>query len=102
MNDPDAIAGVNVGGTTTSVVLGTRDGEIRARRAWPTQAQNGEGLFQAIVAAVRDLAPHATCAGVAIGGPMDARSGTVLAPPHLPGMHGFPLAARLRDALRVR
>jgi glucokinase len=30
---------------------------------------------------------------------MDARSGTVISPPHLPGMHGFPLAERLREAL---
>jgi glucokinase len=91
--------GVNVGGTTTSVVLGNADGAIRERRAWPTQTADGEALFAAIVAAVREIAPDAEVAGVAIGGPMDARTGTVIAPPHLPGMHGFPLAARLSEAL---
>lgn len=94
-----ALAGVNVGGTTTSVVLGTRDGAILERRAWPTQTRDGEALFAAIVAAVRDVALDAPVIGVAIGGPMDARTGTVLSPPHLPGMHGFPLAARLCEAL---
>ena len=27
---------------------------------------------------------------------MDARTGVVIAPPHLPGMHGFRLGERLR------
>jgi len=94
------LAGVNVGGTTTSVVLGDAAGAVYARREWPTQARDGEALFAAIVDAVHALAPDATSAGVAIGGPMDARTGTVLAPPHLPGMHRFPLRARLQDALR--
>ena len=78
---------------------GTGDGVVLGRRAWPTQARDGETLFGAIVDAVRELAPDARTIGVAIGGPMDARTGTVLSPPHLPGMHGFPLAARLRETL---
>ena len=90
------LAGVNVGGTTTSVVLGTADGAVLAQRAWPTQTREGEVLFDAIVAALSEIAPEAPSIGVAIGGPMDARTGTVISPPHLPGMHGFPLAARLR------
>ena len=90
---------MNVGGTTTSVVLGTASGEILARRAWPTQANDGEALFAALVLAIRDVAPDAQTIGVAIGGPMDAVTGTVISPPHLPGMHGFSLAARLRAAL---
>jgi glucokinase len=94
----DTLAGVNVGGTTTSVVLGTADGTIVARLAWPTQTHDGEALFAAIVAVIADIAPSAVAIGVAIGGPMDARTGTVISPPHLPGMHGFPLAARLREA----
>ncbi|MDB5029186.1 MAG: glk [Candidatus Eremiobacteraeota bacterium] len=92
------LAGVNIGGTSTSVVFGTSAGEILARRSWATQTRDGEALFDAIVAAIADVAPYATAIGVAIGGPMDARTGTVLSPPHLPGMHGFPLAARLRAA----
>jgi glucokinase len=95
----ETIAGVNVGGTTTSVVLGTRDGAIRDKRAWPTQTRDGEALFGAIAGTLREVAPDAAAIGVAVGGPMDARTGTVLAPPHLPGLHGFPIAARLRAAL---
>jgi len=97
---PEVLAGINVGGTTASVVLGDTDGRVLARRAWPTQADDGEALFAAIVAAVGEVAPDAASVGVAVGGPMDARSGTVISPPHLPGLHGFPLGARLREALR--
>ncbi|MBV8750490.1 MAG: ROK family protein, partial [Candidatus Eremiobacteraeota bacterium] len=95
------LAGVNVGGTTTSVVLGTRDGTILERRAWPTQANDGAALYAAVVDALRALGGDVAAVGVAIGGPMDARTGTVIAPPHLPGMHGFPLRERLRaDVVR--
>jgi glucokinase len=100
VND-DLLAGVNVGGTTTSVVLGTRDGAIVERRAWPTQARDGEALYASVVAALREIASGARAIGVAIGGPMDARRGVVLSAPHLPGMHGFPLAERLRADLRA-
>ena len=92
------LAGVNVGGTTTSVVLGTAAGEIVQRVAWPTQARDGEALYRAIVEAVRAFGTGVERIGVAIGGPMDAKRGIVVSPPHLPGMHGFPLGARLRDA----
>jgi glucokinase len=93
------LAGVNVGGTSTSVVLGTPDGTIVERRVWPTQARDGEALYAAIVAALRDVAGDARAIGVAIGGPMNARTGTIVSAPHLPGMHGFPLADRLRADL---
>ncbi len=93
------LAGVNVGGTTTSVVLGTPDGTILKRRAWPTQADDGDALYAAIVIALRAIANDARAIGVAIGGPMDARTGIVLSAPHLPGLHGFPIGARLRADL---
>jgi glucokinase len=95
----ELLAGVNVGGTTTSVVLGTPGGAVLERRAWPTQTHDGAVLYAAIVAALREIAADAGTIGVAIGGPMDARSGIVIAPPHLPGMHGFHLGERLRADL---
>ena len=55
----DELAGVNIGGTTTSVVLGTVDGRIVAQRAWPTQTRDGETLFAAIVTALDEIAPRA-------------------------------------------
>ncbi|MGD1065461.1 MAG: ROK family protein [Vulcanimicrobiaceae bacterium] len=99
MNATRLLAGVNVGGTTTSVVLGDDAGTIRAQTAWPTQAHDGEALIAAIVAAVGAVAADGQAIGVAVGGPMDARRGLVISPPHLPGLHGVALGARLRDAL---
>jgi glucokinase len=96
------IAGVNVGGTTTSVVAGLADGTIARRRAWPTQTRDGEALYAAIVGALREIASDAEAIGIAIGGPMDAAHGIVLSPPHLPGMHGFPLRERLRADIGAR
>lgn len=95
------LAGVNVGGTTTSVVIGTAEGLVRERSAWPTQADDGEALIASIVAAVRPFARDVLRVGVAIGGPMNARSGEIIAPPHLPGLHGVPLAARLKEPLSL-
>jgi glucokinase len=92
----ELFAGVNIGGTTTSVVIGDENGQILERRAWPTQSADGEALYDAVVSALRRIAGDAGAIGVAIGGPLDAQHGVVLAPPHLPGMHGFPLAQRLR------
>ncbi len=92
-------AGINVGGTTTSVVLATPDGAILQRRTWSTQARDGAALYAAIVDAVREIAGEARVVGVAIGGPMNAHSGTVLSAPHLPGLHGFPIGPRLRADL---
>jgi glucokinase len=92
----ELLAGVNIGGTTTSVVLGTADGTIRERRTWPTQARDGEALYAAVAGALRELAGDARAIGVAVGGPMNARTGTVLSAPHLPGLHGFALGDRLR------
>jgi glucokinase len=95
----ELLAGVNVGGTMTSVVLGTPAGTVLERHAWPTQARDGPALYAAIVAVLREVAADAGTIGVAIGGPMDAHHGIVIAPPHLPGMHGFPLGERLRADL---
>ncbi len=89
------LAGVNIGGTTTSVVAGTADGTIRERRAWPTQARDGEALYATIRETLRAIASEARTVGVAVGGPMNAREGVVVAAPHLPGLHGFPLRERL-------
>ncbi len=82
-------------------MLGDADGIVRARAAWPTQAHDGDALLAAIVAAVRQIAPQAERIGVAVGGPMNARTGAIGAPPHLPGLHGVALRTRLETALQL-
>lgn len=95
------IAGINIGGTSTSVVGGLDDGTILARRSAPTPARDGEALVRMAVDAVRIVAPRAERVGVAVGGPLDAIAGVVTTAPHLPGLHGVPLRDRLARELGV-
>lgn len=92
------LIGVNVGGTTTSVVAAELDARIAERRSWPTQSERGaEIYFDEIVAAIRALAPAPRAIGISIGGPLDAHRGVLHQPPHLPGLEGFPFLDRLRE-----
>ena len=44
--------------------------------------------------------PPAAC-GIACGGPLSSRAGTILSPPNLPGWDNIPIVAMVRDALGV-
>ena len=91
------LIGVNVGGTTTTVVRGDETGAIAERSSFPTESDFGaEPLYAKIAGAIRDFRTASTrAAGVAIGGPLDAKRGIILNAPHLP-FHDFPLLERLR------
>jgi len=90
------LIGVNIGGTTTTVVRGDERGNVYERAAFPTERERGEdALFAEIAAAVGALKRDQSVAvGVAVGGPCDAHRGVVISAPHLP-FRDFPLAARL-------
>ncbi len=87
--------GINIGGTTTSVVRGTADGTILARLAQPTTTGDRDAYLAALVAMVRELDPRPHQVGVAVGGPLDVTRGTLIDPPHLPHLAGFALRERL-------
>ncbi|HEY1727711.1 MAG TPA: ROK family protein [Candidatus Baltobacteraceae bacterium] len=91
------LIGVNVGGTTTTVVRGDETGAMTERSSFPTESTLGaEPLYAKITAAIRDFRTSKTrAAGVAIGGPLDAKRGVILNAPHLP-FRNFPLLDRLR------
>ncbi|HTX02785.1 MAG TPA: ROK family protein [Candidatus Acidoferrales bacterium] len=91
------LIGVNVGGTTTTVVRGDETGAIAERISFETQSELGaEALYAKIACGIRDFRTSATRgAGVAIGGPLDAKRGIILNAPHLP-FRDFPLLDRLR------
>ncbi|MFN2459632.1 MAG: ROK family protein [Candidatus Velthaea sp.] len=91
-----AVAGINIGGTTTTVVSGGADGVVRRTSALPTDTtQSVEAFYSGILAQLRAAAPDAAAVGVAVGGPLDANRGVVVAAPHLPHLVGFPLRDRL-------
>jgi glucokinase len=96
---PATLVGINIGGTTTTVVGGLEDGTIVTKWQAPTLADDGELLLSSVVAAAHAVAPSAKRAGVAVGGPLNVRAGIVTEAVHLPGLHGMPLRSRLSDAL---
>jgi len=93
------LLGINIGGTTTSVVRGTARGEILARIAQPTTTDDRETYLRALVAMVRELEPHPSRVGIAVGGPLDVTRGMLIDPPHLPHLAGFALRDRLEADL---
>lgn len=91
------ILGIDVGGTKTAVLLGTREGEVLQRREFPSQAQRGfQALYDDIVACAADFGGYAEI-GVSIGGPVDWQRGIVQSPPNLPGWDDIPLSTLLGE-----
>ena len=95
-----AILGLDVGGTKTAIVVGTRGGQVIQRVEIPSGAGRGfTAMFEEVcvyAAAAIAKVPAIQAIGVAIGGPVDARQGVVDAPPHLPGWDRIQLAELLR------
>jgi len=99
------VLGLDVGGTRCAAVLGDALGHIERRIEWPSAPERGPGPM------LDDLTRHAedllagrqdvAACGVAIGGPIDVRTGIVDAPPNLPGWDAVPLKALLHGALQV-
>jgi glucokinase len=103
------LLGVDVGGTTSAVVLGQRadGGDVRVleRLAFATETQRGpEPAIGAIRERVGDLGRRSredgspvSAVGVSCGGPLDSRRGLVLSPPNLPGWDRIPIVKILED-----
>lgn len=92
------IAGINIGGTNTTVVGGLEDGTVVSRWSSPTESNDGEALIEMVLDGLRKVAPGVRRIGVAVGGPMNVRAGRVTEAVHLPGLRGVPLRARLAQA----
>jgi glucokinase len=98
---------VDIGGTKTACAVATGDGEILARREHHTPLTGGpEACLQRIArdlrrvlrAAKAQLAAPLTSIGVAVGGPLDTRTGIVYSPPNLPGWDAVPVKDFLQQA----
>ncbi|MBT2502432.1 ROK family protein [Curtobacterium sp. ISL-83] len=101
------VAGVDVGGTNTKVVLTTPELEVIDRIDLPTPAHaGGAAIVTAAVAAVTDLLDRhrASLAGVGVGaaGVVDATTGTVLVTGNsFTGWAGYGVTDAIRAALGV-
>ncbi|MDE3188989.1 MAG: ROK family protein [Acidobacteriota bacterium] len=100
------ILGLDIGGTKTACVEGTRDGRILQRVEMATRAAEPFlATFPEIAGQARALIDEVVREGrtiaaisVSIGGPLKIEEGFLLDPPHLPGWHNIPLKARLMEA----
>lgn len=100
------ILGLDIGGTKTAVVLGTREGAIRLRKEFATAPQRGfQKTFAELTAVAREVldgAPEPVEAiSVSIGGPLDVEHGIIDSPPNLPGWNAIPLKQMLTEAFSL-
>lgn len=91
---------VDVGGTKMAAGIVTVGGDLAARSERPTPpSQDPEAVFAALLDAVAEVRTGDEIAcGVGSGGPM-ARGGESVSPLNIAGWRGFPLRARLAEAL---
>jgi glucokinase len=94
--------GINIGGTRCSMTIGDGSGEILARCSWDTAAAAGPADTVAEITRQVEALRGGTplwAAGVAIGGPLNTRTGEILGPPNLPGWDSVPLREILQERL---
>jgi glucokinase len=98
----DTALAVDIGGTKLAAGLVTADGEVLASATAPSQADDGEGLFGALLELVQAVTAEGNGSGVAVcgvgcGGPM-TRGGEAVSPLNIAPWRDFPLRSRLADA----
>lgn len=106
MTDELAI-GIDLGGTKIHAGVINAAGEILGEARVPTEAEkDAETILSNMVSVARDVLDAAgksldAIEGVGIGSPapLDAAEGVIISPGNLPSLHGFPVVARLAEAL---
>jgi predicted NBD/HSP70 family sugar kinase len=101
---PPLILGFDIGGTKTAVVLGDLEGQVHARDAFTTPAdQPFETALRQMLACADALIwsaqaqglPQPLAVSAAVGGPLDIERGIIFSPPHLPTWDRAPLKESL-------
>jgi glucokinase len=108
-SDKDLFLGIDLGGTKIVAGLVERTGRILAKEYRDTEAAEGPAaVFDRLIEATAEILAarsveisEVTAIGVAAPGPIDVASGTVTAPPNLPGWHDVPLAALIQERLSL-
>lgn len=101
--------GIDIGGTKISMVLGTPEGKILARRKIATRTgSETQDCVRELVDNLADLIKFASARklkvssiGAGIPGAVDSIKGVVPRSPHLKGWKGLKLAALLREKFRI-
>ena len=103
------ILGIDIGGTKSTVLIGTKTGQVLRRYSFATGVERGfEYSFGNIVQQAGELrtaweqgSDVIEMVGVSIGGPIDLKAGHLLNPPHLPGWENFAIKAELSRLLEL-
>ncbi|MGP3950754.1 ROK family protein [Streptomyces sp. 7N604] len=96
---PDAVLGLDIGGTKLAAGVVGPDGSVHSFLVTPTLVQEG---VQAVLTRLFDLGRKAidesgtdprriAATGIGCGGPLDPEAGVLLCPPHLPGWVDVPV-----------
>jgi glucokinase len=104
-----AVLGVDVGGTTVTVVVRDGDGHVRAAAAEPMPAHLApSAAMQSVAVLAREVAgragveaAHLAAAGLAVPGDVDAGRGVLRFAPNLPGWRDVPVGRIVAEALGV-
>jgi glucokinase len=105
--DPGPVLALDIGGTKLAVAVVTADGTAHGLVVEPTRREDGwrvvtRRLFEMGRCAVeRAGVGEIRAVGIACGGPLDARSGLLECPLHLPGWTRVPIGALAADAFGV-
>jgi glucokinase len=104
------LAGVDIGGTKTAVVLSSGPPSTLTKQVFATKPENGpEAAIRSIVDTLRQsLTSHGMrdarlrAIGVSCGGPLDRMTGTIQKPPNLPTWQDVPITSILAREFGVK
>ncbi|GAA4424584.1 ROK family protein [Georgenia halophila] len=100
------VLALDIGGTKLAAAVVTADGRTHSLRIVPTRREQGPDtvitrLLEVGRRVLDDVGTAVAAVGVACGGPLDATSGVLLRPPHLPGWVDVPIGNRVSEAFGV-
>jgi glucokinase len=101
------VLGFDIGGTKLAAAVIAADGTPYGMVVEPTRREQGwQGVVERLFAmghrAVEAAGAGPVAAvGIACGGPLDSATGTLLAPPHLPGWESVPIGPLAEEAFGV-
>lgn len=105
--EPGPVLALDIGGTKLAVAVVTADGSAHGLLVEPTRREDG---WRTVTRRLFDMGRRAVAeanvgevqaVGIACGGPLDAPSGLLLSPPHLPGWIDVPIGPLAADAFGV-
>ena len=90
--------GIDIGGTKLAAVVVAQTGELVAKRQTPTEGDDAEAVFSALLSLVDEVrtGDEVVC-GVGCGGPMSP-GGELVSPLNISAWRDFPLRRRLAEA----